>query len=162
MSSLLTSEQKEWAQQRYGAEPGIRLVTLYGPELPDTVRLARNTEDVTSRGEVFTRSWFELTEPGDTDDQPQASLTLSNIDRQVGLGIQEVAGSRLFATFELVRPSDPDVVVEAHRHLRVRVASISNSSVTLSLSAARLDSETYGPLRVSPSDFRGLWELGNL
>lgn len=162
MTSPLTADQIEWARQRYGAEPGIQLITIYGPELPDTHRLARNTEDIVSRGLTFTRSWFDFAEPGDTDDQPNATLTLSNIDRRVGLGIQEVSGAAIYVSYELVRPSLPDEVIEAHRHLRARVVSVSLTSVTLALSAARLDQETYGWRRVSPSDFRGLWELGGL
>ena len=162
MTYILTPDQKEWARQRYGAEPGLQLVTLYGEEMTDVVRLARNTEDIVSRGETFIKSWFDVVPPGDTDDQPQASLVLSNVDRRLGLAFQEVAGSKIFASLELVRPSEPDVVVEAARRLQARLVQIDRNTVTLTLSAVRLDRETYGWIRVSPALFIGLWAYGNL
>jgi hypothetical protein len=154
----LTQQEIDWANQRYGGEAGIWLMTLFGPERPGGLRFARNTEDVTSRGLVYAKSWFEFSRPTDGDDQSFASVSVPNVDREIGLILLE--GSHgLTANFELVRPSDYDKVVESHRMLKVRVATINALSVELRLSSARLDEEPYGWVRVSPALFPGLWRL---
>ena len=154
----LTTDQIEWALQRNGGEAGIWLATIFGPEMPEGLRIARNTEDVTSRGLVYTRAWFEIGLPSDTDDQPSATISIPNVNRVPGLALLEGSGG-LTVNFELVRPSDFDDVVMSYRMLNLRVATINALSVDAQLSAARLDDEPYGWGRVSPSAFPGLWRL---
>lgn len=158
MPADLTNDQIEWALERHGAEAGIWLATIFGPENPDGLRLARNTEDVTSRGLLFTKSWFELELPSDTDDVPVSSITIPNVDRIPGLALIEGTG-HLTVNFERVRPSDYDTVVESHRMLDFRAVIIKPLTVEAQLAATRLDQEPYGWQRVSPSAFPGLWRL---
>lgn len=154
----LTTDQVEWALQRSGGEAGIWLATIFGPEMPEGLRLARNTQDVTSRGLLFTKAWFEIGLPSDTDEQPTASISIPNVDRVPGLALLEGPGG-LTVNFELVRPSDYDTVVVSYRMLHLRVATVNVLSVEGQLSAARLEQEAYGWVRVSPSAFPGLWRL---
>lgn len=144
----------EWAIDRHGGEPGIWLVTLWGPEMA-ALRLARNTEDVVSNGETFAKSWWEVTLPGDTEDQPAAQMSVANINREVGLALMEMT-SGLTATFELVRPTDFDTIIKRYAQLQLRLATIDPLSVSGDLSAARHDTEPYIALRFSPRDFPGL------
>lgn len=132
------------------------LATITGPEVPGAIRLVRNTEDFTSRGQLFTTSWFDVSLPSDTQEIPRATMEVPNINREVGLLLMEGI-SGLTITFELVRPSNPDVPVYAARMLKLRNVTIDPVVVSGELSAALYDSEPYIPLRVSPRDFPGIF-----
>ena len=151
-----TADNLEWALQRDGAEPGIFLCTITGPEVPGAIRLARNTEDFASRGQTFSAAYFEISLPSDSSEMPRATMELPNVDREIGLLLMEMRQG-LTVTIELVRPSAPDNVIDAWRMMKLRVANIGKLSVSGELSAAAYDTEPYGWQRVNPSDFPGLW-----
>lgn len=153
----LSAANLEWLYARDGAEPFICLAVITGPEL-GTIRLARNTEDVVSRGDVFSASWFDITEPTDTDEQPRTGFMIPNIDRQVGLHLME-AKSGLVVHFEFVRASAPDTVLYALRQLKLRVATITPITVEGELTPVDYGTEPYVPLRISPSAFPGLYRM---
>ncbi len=145
----------EWLLQRDGAEPGIWLMTVEGPEVGTPFRIARNTQDITSRGMTFEAGWFDLEDESDSSDMPQPRLTVPNVEREIGLIVEET--SQLTIHFEMVRPSDPDRVVMAWRMMKLRRATVDPLSVTGTISAASFENEPYAPLRISPSDFPGLY-----
>jgi hypothetical protein len=147
----------QWLMQRQADEPGIWLMTIEGPELGGKLYFARSPKPVTSRGQVYQDSWFEFEEPGDADALPEARISLPNVDRVVGLALEE-AHSTLTLHFELIRDSDPDRVVMAWRMLELKDANADPLMVTGTLCAARFDDEPYAPLRVTPSTFPGLYQ----
>lgn len=153
----LSAADLEWIYQHDGAEPALCLATITGPEL-GVVRLVRNTEDVTSRGDLFKAAWFEVEEPADSDDQPVTRFVVPNADRLVGLHLSEAA-SGLVVHFEWVRASAPDEVKYNLRALKLRVAAITALTVEGELSPVQYDTEPYIYRRVSPSDFPGLYRM---
>jgi|SRR6478609_424500 len=57
------------------------LVTLTDPTDGTEYRVVCNTENVTSRGEVFTACYFEFVMPPDDDEAPKGvSLSIDNVD----------------------------------------------------------------------------------
>lgn len=149
----LSAGDIERLYQRDRGEPGILLMTLEGLDMPSgAVRLARNGEDFVSRGQTFSAAWFDAQLPASIEEQPGAQITVPNVNREVGLAVLEMQ-SALRAHIELVWPSEPDRVVMAWRMLRLRVATIDPLVVTGTLSVARLDSEPYGSIRVTPANF---------
>ena len=152
----LTGADAEWLFQRDGAETGLMLVTVTGPEIPGAIRLVRNTENFTSRGQVFSASWFDVTLPSDNQDIPRARFEIPNINREVGLLLIE-GTSGMTVTFEMVRPSNADVPLYSARMLKLRTVKIDPVVVSGELSAALYDAEPYIPLRVSPRDFPGIY-----
>ena len=153
----LSASDLEWIYQRDGAEPALCLATITGPEL-GVVRLVRNVEDVTSRGNVFKASWFDVEEPGDSDEQPVTRFVVPNPDRLVGLHLSE-ASSGLVVHFEWVRASLLDEVKFSLRALKLRVATITPLTVEGVLSPVQYDTEPYIYRRVSPADFTGLYRM---
>ena len=158
--SILAATDIAWLMQRSGAEPGIWLLTVEGPELAGKLYFARNPKPVVSvRNNVaitFGASWFEFEEPGDGDDVPVAKITLPNVDREIGLALEE-ARSGLTLHFELVREGDPNRVVMAWRMMQLRKAKVDPLVVTGELCAARFEDEPYAPFRVTPAAFPGLY-----
>jgi hypothetical protein len=148
----------EWLYQRQGAEPGICLATITGPEFPGVTRLARNTEDITSRGNVYKAAWFDVVEPSDNDEQPVTRFTVPNVDGEVGHALLE-AGSGLVVHFEWVRPADYDHVIDNLRSLKLRNCRIDALEVSGELSPVQYDTEPYIFTRVSPSAFPGLYRM---
>lgn len=146
----------EWLLTRDGAEPGLYLATITGPEVPGAIRLVRNTEDIVSRGQTYSKAWFDVSLPNDGSEMPRATMEMPNVDREIGLLLMEMS-SGLTITIELVRASALDTVLEAWRMMKLRVATISTLSVTGELSAATYETEPYGYLRMGPADFPGLW-----
>jgi hypothetical protein len=144
-----------WLLQRDGAEPGIWLATITGWDGGAAERLARNTEDITSRGQVFKAAGFGVSLPADSDTEPRAGYSVPNIDREPGLALIE-NNAPLTVSYEMVRPSNPDVVVFAARALKMRTGNITPLEVTGELSAAQYDNEPYINLIVSPDAFPGL------
>lgn len=155
--SNLNAADTAWLMQRNSAEPGVWLMTIEGPELGGKLYFARHPIAITSRGQVYQESWFEFEEPGDDEAMPEARISLPNVDRVVGLALEE-ARSSLTLHFELIRESEPDRVVMAWRMLELKDANADWLMVTGTLSAARFDDEPYAPLRVTPSTFPGLYQ----
>jgi hypothetical protein len=145
-----------WLMQRHGAEAGVWLMTVNGPDVGGVRRYARYSNPITSRGNVYQAGWFDFEEPGDTDELPVATLSLPNVDREIGLLLEE-NNDPVTATFELVRIGPPNTVVMAFRALSLRTATTDPLTVTGTLSAARYDDEPYGPLMISPAHFPGLF-----
>jgi hypothetical protein len=152
----MTPDDVKWLLQRNGAEPGIWLLTIESLELGTAFLLARNTENVTSRGNIYSRAWFDLEEPNDTDEEPVVKLSIPNVDREVGLAVLETS-SEILATFELVRPSDPDRVVQAYRGLILRRVIVNKIVVQGELSVTDHDTEPCFNVKIGPRDFPGLY-----
>lgn len=144
-----------WLLQRDGAEPGIWLVTISGWDGGATERLARNSENITSRGQVFNAAWFDISLPSDSDGEPRAGFSVPNVNREPGLLLIE-NNAPLTATYELVRASAPDIVVYSARALKMRTGNITPLEVTGELAAVQYDNEPYINLIVSPDAFPGL------
>jgi hypothetical protein len=147
----ISSEALAWMMQKDQPEPGIWLVTVNG-----LLRFAIDKKPVTSRGEIFKEGYIIFEEPGDSEDIPVCKVTVPNVDREIGLFLED-ATSGLTLLFELVRDGSPDQVVWAWRNMRLKNANIDPLMITGELSAASFEDEPYAPLRITPSAFPGLY-----
>jgi len=152
----MTPSDIEWLMTRDSKEPGIWLVTLTGGDFTTDERYAIYKTDITSNGNIFKKSWFQVEDAGDTDEMPMVRAVVPNVNRVIGLALEQ-GGLGFTAHLEQVRDSDHDHVVQAFRNLKIRKATIDHLAVTMSLSAANYDNEPYAAVRVSPKDFPGLF-----
>lgn len=143
---------------RYGAEALILLATITGEELGAPLYLARNDQDIVSRGNTFKKSWFEPTLPSDNDDQPSSNIKFPNADRQIGLALMEMKKT-IVVDLEFIDPNTPDVVLKSFRRLKLRSVTIDVLVVSGELMAATHDTEPYGSFRVGPKFFPGLFRI---
>lgn len=146
----------KWLLQRTGAEPGIYLLTAESLEWGEAIHYARSPNDVTSRGKVFLKSWFDITESDDTDGSPTVRILLPNVDREIGLLITET-NTEINVTIELVRESAPDTVVQAYRRLVVRNIRSDKSAITGELSVISSSNEPCFNTKIAPRDFPGFY-----
>lgn len=103
------AKQRIFADGYGGA--AIVLLTIDHPSLlGSVVRLARNNENVTSRGETFLAFPFEITLPSDEDGRiGNAQLTIDNIDRTLLVQLGSIT-TPPDVTLEVVLSESPDVV----------------------------------------------------
>jgi len=137
-------------------EPWIALLTIDHTELDEPMRFALNGEDITSRGEVFKASWFDVILPDDTADRPsQAQITFPNVAREM-TALLELSLTPPTMVIELILASYPDDVEISWPALTLQTGTKYNSqSVTGSLTGKRMLRETYPKGVVSPAYFPG-------
>lgn len=88
----------------------IPCLTIEHPDLPETIRLAYNTEPVVRAAGTYMPFAFECNLPDQRDDQvPQVSITIDNTDLSVNEAIRQLSGQPK-VTLEVVLASQPDIV----------------------------------------------------
>lgn len=92
------------------AEVFLPLLTIAHASLASSIYIASNTQNVTSRGHVFVGWPFQITLPGEHDDQqPVVQIQIDNVDRQIMEGIRALTSAPTM-TLEVVLASSPDTV----------------------------------------------------
>jgi hypothetical protein len=151
----LPSWAAAWAQAQASTEPAIALLTLYHPEMAN-VYIARNMADITSRGNVFVKGWFEPNILADGASPPRAQISMPNINRTLGILLQRLVGP-MQATIEVITPNHPDEPVYRAARLWVRGIQIDQTSITGDLSRIDHDQESCGTIRVTPKRFPAMF-----
>jgi hypothetical protein len=151
----LPSWSTAWAQARASTEPAIALLTLYHPQMAD-LYIARNNEDIVSRGNIFVKGWFEPNIISDGIGQPRAQISMPNINRTLGILLQRLVGP-MQATIEVITPTHPDEPVYRAARLWMRGISVDPLTITGDLHRQDHDAESCGSIRVTPKRFPALF-----
>lgn len=142
---------------RFSDDPVVLLITVMHPT-GEVVRLVKNSEDVTSRGEVFKACWFDVSLINDDGGIPSSELTLPNVDnREIGQRyFRQITSPEI--TLEVIALSQPDEVITDARRLDLTGVSLQGGvSLTGRLSGKDHSSEPYGRITVIPSKFPALF-----
>lgn len=116
------------------------LLSITHPELSGVLRLANNNEDVTSNGKVFQGFPFSIEPPSETDSPPQASVTIQNVDRRIGIEILKLRYLQPpKAMIQVVLASNPNTVWLEYRNFYLR--NIQGNAMQIT---ANLDSWDFG------------------
>jgi hypothetical protein len=151
----LPSWAAAWAQATASAEPAIALLTLYHPEMAN-VYIARNPQDIVSRGNTFVAGWFEPNIVADGASPPRAQISMPNINRTLGILLQRLVGP-MQATIEVVTPTHLEEPVYRAARLWVRGIAVDPTTITGDLSRQDHDAETCGLIRVTPARFPAIF-----
>ncbi|MCL4502052.1 MAG: DUF1833 domain-containing protein [Deltaproteobacteria bacterium] len=123
----------------------------------DILRLVLKSTDLVSRGETYTAFPFDISVPDDSADQPpQASLTISNVDRRL-TEFLESSLSPITVSIEIVQGSDPDTVEAAWTDLTLRNVKYNQGSAAGQLTYEKLASEGYPKGLFTPAYFQGMF-----
>lgn len=156
MTTMTKAELHAWSTVRFSTEAAILLVTIIHPEL-ETQRLARNTDDVESRGETFRAAWFEVDWVNNDGNAPRCELSVPNVNyREIGQRYLYVR-SRPKVILELVASGDPDVLIGSVRHLELQNVKPDPLFVTGTLAGKDHSTEPLGKIVVLPSNFSALF-----
>ncbi len=138
-----------WLQARESADAALCLLTIYHPMM-ETFRFVRNTENITSRGDVYTACPFDLDILNDNDQPPRATLTFPNVDRAIGIKLSEIVGPPQI-TIEVVSSAHLDEPIM--RAARLRLQNVNIDPLVLSGDLLRIDggTEVCGTIRMTPA-----------
>jgi hypothetical protein len=145
--------------QFYGAssnDPLLMLLTLSHPSFT-TLRLVNNTEDVTSRGEVYQAFPMNIRTPSDDGESVrEATIEFDNASLELMDEFRAVT-TPIDAKLEIVLFSDLDTVQLSYEELKIRSISYDKNKVSARLYMddflnIELTSEKY-----TPTNFPGLF-----
>lgn len=144
-----------WAMASESADPALLLVTIAHPA-KETIRLVRNTDDFTSRGETFKAAWFEVGWVQDDGTVPRCELSLPNVDPEMGQFYMRQAVPP-DVTLEVVNAAYPDDVLFRVPRLQLRELKIDPVMITGTLVGRDYTSEPLGSVTVLPGNFPALY-----
>lgn len=145
-----------WLAARRSHDPLLMLVTITHAEV-ETVRLVKNTENVTSRGQVFNASWFTIDWVNDDSNVTKCQFTMPNpSNREIAQRyFQKIVPPEV--TLELIAASVPDEPIARVPRLDLRSIQPNPLFVTGTLVGKDHSAEPLGTIYVIPSRFPGFY-----
>jgi hypothetical protein len=132
------------------------LLTLTHPDIT-TLRVVNNTQDVTSRGNVYVAFPFDAKLPTDIAEQlGTVQLTISNVDRRIIDEIRTIEGP-MTATFEVVTASAPDTVEVGPLTFDAIECDYTVDSITATLAYEPILNEPFPAGTFNPQDFPAMF-----
>ena len=138
-------------------EAFLMLVSFTHTPTSETFRCVLNTEDITSRGDVYTATYFEVSLPEESDKAPQGcTITVDNVDLMLVALLRRIT-QPLNVTIEVVLASSPSTVELSLTDLVLREVTWNEQTLTGTLSSddplnQRFPSHIYEP-RTFPGIF---------
>lgn len=154
--TLTTALATEQAIAQHADDPFLVLLTLGHPTLTQPERFVRNRIQLTSRGNLYKASHFEVELPGDGEEAPRASITVANVSRRIGQAMQTLV-TPPSCVIELVLASTPDTVERVWSGLDLLEATWDAFTVRGTLTRATNWDEPWPFIRVTPARFPGLF-----
>ena len=106
-----------------------------------------------AQGQTWITTPFSITAPGQSEEEPQGSITIPNVDRRIG---EALAGMRTPAVLTItpVLYSNPEVsIAEPYRNLKLRGVETDVMEVSGELTLALLETEPFCVEAVTESRF---------
>jgi hypothetical protein len=111
-----------------------------------------NTQDITSRGDVYRSAYFVLDVVTDTESPPRATMTIPNVDREIGAAIM-LLSSPAEVAIEVLALSHLDEPLYRAARLELRNPQINAIQVSGDLVGHDYSTENMGTLRITPGRF---------
>src|SRR5262245_40935514 len=145
-------------QAIYGAQTAevfLPLLTITHPALSPSLYFVSNTQNVTSRGQLYLGWPFEIALPGEFEDQqPVVQLRIDNVDRRILEGIRMLT-SPPTVTLEVVLASAPDTVEGGPFELTLRGIKYDALAISGSLTYEDTLNEPAMQYRITPALWPG-------
>ncbi|WP_025324508.1 DUF1833 family protein [Deferrisoma camini] len=156
MRTLSAAATRAITAQETG-EAFLLLLTIDHPDLTQPIRVARNGEDVVSRGNTYTAYPFEIEIPEERGDRPpRVRLVLDNVDRQITEAIRPLTSSPT-VTLEVVLASSPDTVEAGPYDFTIRNITYDAQVITAELAYEDVLNLRFPADRFTPNLFPGLF-----
>lgn len=156
MSELVNSAGITAAIAQHSDDPFIVLLTLTHATLSAPIYIARNRENIVSRGNTYLAYPFQPSLPTDNDNAPQAKITVANVSRAIGQALERCVYSPN-CLIELVLASDPDTVERSWDEMSFTQAIWNATTVTATLEQLGYWDEPFPGVFMVPSDFPGMF-----
>lgn len=133
------------------------LLTIEHTDLPATIRVVNNTEDVTSGGDTYTAFPFRIALPDSREGAPpRARLEIDNTSREITQAIRSITSAPT-VTIEIVRAADPDTIEVSWPNFKLRNVRWDVGQVSGDLVLVDFTTEPYPGLKFTPAYFGGLF-----
>jgi len=137
-------------------DPAILLATITHDDWGAPVQLARNTENVQSRGTTFTRTWFAVDLPTDNDQIPKSQFSMPNIDPTIGQKLKQCINPPQ-VRLEVVALSHPDEPILSASRLELREVGLNPFQITGQMWGRDYSSDPCGTIVVNPTNFPAIF-----
>lgn len=155
---LDTAHARAQAIAQHNDDPFLILLTIEHPQWTDgPFHVVRNNEPIVSRGNVYKAYPFNPDLPGDSEESPQARITIANVDREIGERLESVS-TPPECTFEIVLASDPDNVERSWPGMSFTNAVWDAFRLTVTLIYLGYSEEPFPNIFVKPNRFPGLYK----
>ncbi|OFX06354.1 MAG: hypothetical protein A3E78_11695 [Alphaproteobacteria bacterium RIFCSPHIGHO2_12_FULL_63_12] len=144
-------------ERQHSDDAALELVWIQHPDLIEAMGFANNTEDVVSNGRTYLGFPFELTRPDESDGQALGSISIQNVDREIGDEVLALDGPLTISLY-VVLADDPNEIEIAIEDLVLR--GVEGDAMTISGDIGlRYDLATiaYPGLRATQVRCPGLW-----
>lgn len=139
----------------------LHLLTISHDDWVTTYRLVDNTENITSRGNVYTAYAFQAVIPAEmADELPRVELAIDNVGQLLIAAIETLQSSPTI-TLEVILADTPDTVERGPWTFSVRQVKYREQDVKIELSYEPLSTEPFPALRYTPTKFEGLFNAVN-
>lgn len=133
------------------------LVTISHANISPSIRVVNNTENITSRSNLFTAFPFDITLPDDREDAPpRARLVIDNVSREIAEAVRAIT-SPPTVLIEIVRADAPDTVETSFPYFSMRNVKWDSGKVSADLTLEDFTNEPYPGLTFTPAYFPGLF-----
>jgi len=126
-------------------------------------RVVNNTEDIMSRGSLFTACGFDAVLPEEKEDGfGSLEVTVNNVDQWLTETLRDAEGD-IELLYELVSwtaagpPPEFDNLEQSIMPLQIKTASITETAVKISCSHRKYLEQSFPAMSFTPSDFPGLF-----
>lgn len=138
------------------ADPFLMLVKIKHDSLGDDIRIVNNYEDITSNGDLYIASGFELSIPSETTETVQKlKFTINNVDANLTATIRSLSTAPTIEAF-LVFASNPDVVEVGPYEMEFHNTTINKVFITTDLIVTPIDGDTYPEDKMDQTIFTNL------
>lgn len=151
----LPSWGEAWIAARRSDDPALMLLTFSHPAM-GVIRLVRDTQDFTSRGETFKSSWFDVDWVNDDGNVPRVKLSIPNVDPEMGEALLRQS-TRPEVTLEIVAVSEPDEPLARVARLELQGLTIDAVAITGDLVGKDHSAEPLGTITVIPATFPAMF-----
>lgn len=157
MSRTLSPAAVQAITAQETGEVFLLLLTIDHPDLAQPIRVVRNGEDVTSRGNTYSACAFDVALPDERSDRPpRVQLVLDNVDRAITQALRPLT-SPPTVTLEVVLASSPDTVEAGPYEFTVRNVVYDAHVVTAELAYEDVLNLRFPADRFTPNLFPGLF-----
>lgn len=156
MSELANAAGTTAAIAQHSDDPFIVLLTLTHATLSTPIYIARNRENVVSRGNTYLAYPFQISLPTDNDNAPQAKITVANVSRAIGDALERCVYPPN-CLIELILASDPGTVERSWDQFSFSQAQWDAFRITATLEQLGYWDEPWPGVFMTPQEFPGMF-----
>jgi len=152
---VTTQALKELLYDQETEEVLVVLITISHDDLASPVRVCSDSENITSRSDLFVAYPFEITLPtDDPEDLPSINLRIDNVDRTIVQNVRSIT-SAPSVLVEVIRASAPDTVEVSLPDFKIERINFDALTVSGSLTLESFLQEPYPTATFDPARFPG-------